>query len=545
MKEPTSYLLNELLQLNSIKIDKRELEFQFESHPSYPSLHSITGVLNHFGIENLAIEVPRNEETLNELPGSFIAHVEDDEGEHFVLTNRTGQNIELVYNKQTKKVLSKEAFFQFWTGILVAVEKTEDFVEKKESNLAKNAIYFACILGILLVIFHGNIGLFGTAHFFIAVIGAAISVIIVQHELGVHSVVVDKFCSGNNEKTSCDDVLNSKGATIIRNVKFSDVGLVYFLGVIISWIFTSFMTNPNVNLLVAFSLTAIPFTFYSLIYQRFVVKKWCPLCLSILAVLWVHAASLFLYKSNGDLFQVNVGSIISITFSFIVVSLLWSFIYPKLKVEQEHKKLKIEHNRFKNNYGIFNALISRRERIDTEINNSLEIVLGDKSKNPLLKVVLVTNPLCGHCKVAHQSIEPLLKYKEKGVQIVIRFNIKNDKANLDTKVASTLLAIYHTRTEEEIIMALNEAYSGISLTVWLERWKTEIDEKYFEEVEREKQWCHENNISFTPEILVNGRSFPQEYDRTDLKYFIDDIIEEELHENEEVVSESSFAIETY
>ena len=127
MKEQTSYLLYELLKLSSIKIDKKELEFQFESHPSYPSLHSITGVLNHFGIDNLAIEVPNNKETLEELPEFFIAHLKDKEGEHFVIVKRKDNQVEIILDKKSKKILSTDSFLQSWTGIIVAVEKTESF----------------------------------------------------------------------------------------------------------------------------------------------------------------------------------------------------------------------------------------------------------------------------------------------------------------------------------------------------------------------------------------------------------------------------------
>lgn len=100
MKNSTSYILTKLLLLNGIELDEKELGFQFESHPSYPSLHAITGVLNHFNIENLAIEVPRDIETLSELPNSFIAHITKKQETHFVLAIKNDDHIELIYNKK-------------------------------------------------------------------------------------------------------------------------------------------------------------------------------------------------------------------------------------------------------------------------------------------------------------------------------------------------------------------------------------------------------------------------------------------------------------
>ena len=49
-------------------------------------------------------------------------------------------------------------------------------------------------------------------------------------------------------------------------------------------------------------------------------------------------------------------------------------------------------------------------------------------------------------------------------------------------------------------------------------------------LEKEKTWCHENAINFTPEILINGRS-PKEYDKQDIMYFIEDMREERCLKN--------------
>lgn len=78
LKDTLSKLVYLLLKNNSINIDKEELIFQIKSHPSYPSLHSITGVLDHFNIDNLAIKIPSEKSVLEELPDNFIAQLNTD-----------------------------------------------------------------------------------------------------------------------------------------------------------------------------------------------------------------------------------------------------------------------------------------------------------------------------------------------------------------------------------------------------------------------------------------------------------------------------------
>ncbi len=49
--------------------------------------------------------------------------------------------------------------------------------------------------------------------------------------------------------------------------------------------------------------------------------------------------------------------------------------------------------------------------------------------------------------------------------------------------------------------------------------------KILEVIANERSWCDYNNISFTPEILVNGVAFPKEYDRQDFSLVLESIAE--------------------
>ena len=102
-----------------------------------------------------------------------------------------------------------------------------------------------------------------------------------------------------------------------------------------------------------------------------------------------------------------------------------------------------------------------------------------------------------------------------------------DKSSLDTKIAMRLLNIYHQEKEELAVDALHEIYNGTDTNQWFKKWNINEKNTYFEELKREAVWCHHNNLNFTPEILVNGRSFPNEYDMNDLRNFVEDIIEDE------------------
>ena len=539
MKNSLIYLLKGLLKKNKIKVDEKELEFQLLSHPSYPSLHSLTGVLDHFKIKNLALEVPKDIESLNQLPKVFIAYIKEEKTDDFVLVTNTNYNIQLVFDENKKKNLSLDEFMEVWTGVIVVIEKDEEIVtttKAKTIDLTKGvATLTIAVLFTLFFSFKPN--LFQSIHFLLSFAGVAISIVIIKHELGFHSKIADKFCSGNIDKINCDDVLNSKAATFFGTFKLSDVGIIYFVALILSWLLLS-VNKASYNTLLLITVLAIPFTFYSIIYQYFVVKKWCLLCLSIVLILWLQASSLYFADWGLTNISFSLNSVVLIAFSFLLTIGLWQFVLPKLKKEQELKKLKIEHYKFKRNYSIFDALISRSPKVDTDIDISSEIVFGNKSNNAPLKIAVITNPLCGHCISVHKVVEQLLELKENNIQIGICFNVNTkDKKSNDTKIALRLLELYNTEGEQQCLKAMHDIYNKLSPENWLEKWGETTEQKFMEILNLEKQWCKQNNINFTPEILVNGKSFPTEYERSDLLYFVEDIIDDEQQKIEKLTLE--------
>lgn len=527
MKRSNCNLLIELLKLSSIKIDKKELEFQFQSHPSYPSLHALTGVLNHFKIPNMAIEVPRNAETLKELPHYFLAHINHNE-ERLVLVKFVNGSINLYYDKKQSETISIKQFLEIWSGVIVVVEK-DDSINTLRSQKNMDLKFIFILLSILSIgFFFWNLpNLFQQLHFSLSVLGFYISILLVQHDLGIRTKSLEKICSGKSEKVNCEDVLQSKEAMIFGKVKWSDIGLTYFGGITLAWLLIKLKPPINDSSLLLLTVCALPFTLYSIYLQLYKLKKWCPLCLSILAILWMQGASLFFLPSFELLLSVQLKSLIITGYCLLFTYALWKFMKSKLEVNSNYKKLSVDYNRFKRNYKVFNALLHEKTSLNTSIDNCTEIVLGNKDVNAPLKIIVVTNPLCGHCKNAHKAVIPLLASHTNQIQVTIRFNVNiKDEDSVDTRAALTMLAIYQNKNEHDVILALDELYSTDTINTWLKKWERKNSLQFFSDLRKQKDWCILNNIDFTPEILLNGISYPAEYERDELKYFIDEMVEE-------------------
>lgn len=535
MNNQMFFLLNQFLNKNNIQLDKEEVKIQLLSHPYYPSINSITDLFNHFNIDNLALKVDNNLEAYSQIPESFLAQISEDKGSQLVVVSKKTDGVELIYHEHKAKNISVDKFFELWTGILVVIEKQE---KKDSDNLnkvgkIKKLIYFSTFVMLSSFFILANPSLFQIIYFALSGIGVYISYLIVIHELGLHSKILDKFCSGENKNTSCDAVLSSKGATIFGLFKLSDVGFVYFTSLVLVSLIITLSNLQTTSVIFLISSLAIPFTFYSIYYQWKVVKNWCPLCLSIVSILWLQFGILFLNNAFWKYMYIIDFSYVFFIASLLTTTSLWILIQPLLKKEQLFEKLEIEHVKFKRNFKLFNAALNLNPILDTAIPAANELIFGNKNRDALLNIIVITNPMCGYCKESHRVIEKILKNENFNIQIIIRFNVSpDDEKAKGTKIAAKILELYHSTNEKNCLYALSDIYGEMDADTWLKKWGETIPKTYLTTLKYEKEWCNNNKINFTPALLLNGQHYPKEYGKMDLLYFIDELIEEqEILEN--------------
>ncbi|MDE5421648.1 cysteine peptidase family C39 domain-containing protein [Ancylomarina sp. DW003] len=530
MNESLYDLLKGLLTKNSIKVDNTELRLQLLGHPSYPSLHSITGVLDHFRIPNLAIEIPQTEENISLLPDYFIAHVKNKKNDDFVLVNKKGQELRVQYEGGKKELISVSNFIDIWTGIVLVIESDENVKSDSSINFSKILLTLSPILlAACFMFFSQNINI--SIHFVLSMLGLTTCALIIQHELGVSSAVLNKICSGTSDKLSCNDVMESKGAKFFGFLKLSDLGIIYFLTMSLSSLLLLIGKEDFVSLYLI-SIVVLPFTLYSIYYQFRIVKKWCLLCLSVVLVLWMQSGLAFLATNPTSNFKFSLSPYLLVALSVYLTSILWIFIAPLLRKEQAYFKLKIQNHKFKRNFEIFNNLLSRSQPINTQLPDTNEIVFGDL--NSELEIVVVTNPMCGFCKNAHKLIHMSLDH-EVNVKIIVRFNISSNPEALDTRIASKLIENFHLKGAQMCLKAMDGVYGNGPKSDWLNKWGETQNENYDYILINEKKWCLDKNILFTPVVLINGKSYPPEYDFEDLEYFLDDLCEKEERVHTELV----------
>ncbi len=510
----------QLLQQLKVNVTDGSVNEAILSHPDYPSLLCISDCLKQWQVENIAVRTEKNK--TGELPLPFIAFM----GREFkAVVQITDGEVYFLNDDNKLQKENKQNFLDKWSGVALLAEAAEGAGEKeyalkkRKENLHALAIPALIGFGLLWAVvasffYSGSNALAYTALLLCKLSGIIISGLLLWYEIDKYNLTLQKICTGGGGKTNCNAILSSSKSKIFSWLSWSEAGFFYFGGS-----FLSLSLYPSsTNIIAWLNLLALPYILFSIGYQKFIAKQWCPLCLAVQALLFgefiIGFTGGFLTKPDGPfivLFQVGL--------LFLLPVAVWYFIKPHLLNEQEGKTKKYELARLKNNTEIFNALLAAQKQV-THSTEGLGITLGNpNADNTIIKVC---NPYCGPCAKAHPEIEKLLEHNNN-LKVQIIFNATNHVDDYLANPVKHLLAIAEKG---------NEIIKTKSLDDWYMTEKKDYDvfaRKYpingelqmqDAKVDAMDKWCKATEISFTPTFFINGYQLPEIYNLKDLKYLL-------------------------
>ncbi|MDR0659695.1 MAG: vitamin K epoxide reductase family protein [Prevotellaceae bacterium] len=113
-------------------------------------------------------------------------------------------------------------------------------------------------------------------------LGLSFAVPLAATELGFKLPVAERLCSISTNH-GCEKVMHSKASSITKDIKLADVGVGYFISVILCMMVFSFSGHmlyiSGMQTLTLLSSLCLPLVIFSVSYQTFAVKAYRPLCL--------------------------------------------------------------------------------------------------------------------------------------------------------------------------------------------------------------------------------------------------------------------------
>jgi uncharacterized membrane protein/thiol-disulfide isomerase/thioredoxin len=512
-----------------VKFQEKELEMVLQSAPSYPSVLSIVESCNYFGLKTAAYRADFTK-LKAEIPA--IVHFKA-EMDKFVLLNKMSDDKVNYYDATIYRNIecSLNEFCNKWTGIIIiSINNKKSIHNKKKFTTNISPVWLFIAFSICCTLFYGFENAQSLTLLFYAIgllilkfIGLWLSIVLVRHEIGSTHSVFDAFCH-KRDSFDCDKVINSNVSQLFNLVTLADLGCVYFVMGIISLILGVFsgLLYHIVTIIFYISACCIPFILFSVFYQRFVVKKWCPLCLSVMGIILLENILFLFYGQTKLNFTALHSSIILMLFSFISSLIALQWIKQSSKNSYKLFNTIKSQLKLKRNPIIFASLFGHEAFSSLPKDDSF--IIGEKES--AITITTLLSPFCIPCKkTANEIIELIERYPQ-----LIQWHIR-----LDGVTSSEYAEI------NKIQLSLAELYfKGDSSKVKLSIIKDWFKEQNFESFSKEHaiksiskesirffaQHVKNNGMLKTnkvPTVWINNRTLPQEYSIKDIPFLLTNV----------------------
>lgn len=489
----------------------------YNEHPHKYNLFGLSKMLLDYGIKNQGIRLKNKKQDIFSIETPFITHFEGD----FALVTRLDQEkIHYIWNGQRISI-STDVFIEGWSGVLLLADHSEKGeepyyslnkkIEKLKFIKKGLLLLFLSILFIFLYItnkIYNDIG--QTLNLLINMLGIYISLTLVLKQSYSQSNYIDKICS-IFKKSDCNNILESKAAKLWGVIGWSEIGLGYFVAntlmILLFPELSSYTTIINISIL--------PYTLWSIWYQKIKAKLWCPLCLVIQILLWMIFLCNLLF--SGIYFPiVTIPNLIIVMCIYTIPILVINNILPQFtrSIELEHTKWEI--NSLKTDEEIFIALLKKQPYYNIDKKTS-RILWGNPQSD--IMVTILTNPYCNPCAYMHERIENLLKNNEENICIQYIFSYFNKELSEANKY---LIASYlkYDKIESQDIFGKWFSEGKTDGVSFFKKYDLNINnESIIQEFELHENWGKNQKISHTPAVLINGYLLPLNYKVEDIKYF--------------------------
>ncbi|MDL2265591.1 hypothetical protein LJC43_04335 [Parabacteroides sp. OttesenSCG-928-G21] len=333
----------------------------FNEHPHKYSLFGLSKMLFAYGVQNAGTRIMNKEKDIFNIETPFIAHT----GNDFVTVYKVDPDQVHFFRDGEKIIIPVSEFIQIWSGIILLVEIKPDSGEPNYiAHRKENLLYIArkSILILAIILFFGIVyswhSLSADLGFILLLIvnffGAYISFLLVLQQVHINSRYADKICSLFN-KSDCNNVLESKAAKLLGVFGWSEIGLGYFVANIVILMFFPQM----ISFFVLINILVLPYTVWSVWYQKIKIQQWCPLCLIVQILLWViFVLNVFFgYIQFPDF---HIQNILIIGCIFTISIFTFNILLSKLSEENQVIELRQEINSIKANKEVFKTLLMQQ-----------------------------------------------------------------------------------------------------------------------------------------------------------------------------------------
>lgn len=289
-------IFSDLLSLLGVKHTVSYSEEQFAKMP-FPTIFGLSKLLESYGIASVGLELG-NKAQIDKLPVPFVAQTVDG----YVLVKALSSDYATYLTQGIEQKVPITELIAAMTNKVLVVNACgcsgePNYVEHRlieTADGAKKWILAICCVALFAYCFISNHIYDDVSKILLSIIGLAgiyITYLLVQKSAHIKNRRADAVCNVV-QAGGCDDILNMSAAKFFGIFGWSEVGFAYF-----SVSLLCLLVFPQYTMyLAACNVLCLPFSFWSVWYQKFRAHKWCTLCLCVQGMLWL---SFFCYLGGG------------------------------------------------------------------------------------------------------------------------------------------------------------------------------------------------------------------------------------------------------
>lgn len=339
----------------------------------------------------------------------------------------------------------------------------------------------------------------------LSILGCFFSGMLITQQMKIHNSLAESFCHAF-KASSCNNVLESSSAKLLKRYSWSEIGFSYFLVN-----FISLMISDRSQFILSYvTALSLLYSVWSVWYQHR-LSQWCPICLMVQGIVFVQ---FLCYLLGGFYFQIVKCDglvIVCLISAYICSTLIINKFIPLLANSFQLQRTRWEYNHLKMNDKVFDLLLHEGAKYDT-VESSIEF--GTKKSNKI--ITIFSNPYCNPCANMHERLQKL--YASNSCLIRYVFTSFSPEWNIINKY---LIAVYQQYGAEKAWEIYTQWYNkGKFLQEhFFDNLHLNMDSANIElEFKRHEQWRNSTKLNATPTILVNGYKIPYGYKIEDMQY---------------------------
>ncbi|MDO7851833.1 vitamin K epoxide reductase family protein [Hymenobacter convexus] len=512
-----------LLKEINASVSRTSIATTLQHHPDYPSLFAVTDSLSHWKIENSPVRLTSAE--LSQARPPFIAHLKDNQ--LVVVTKIEPHQVSYFHTRPARD--TTEAFVSRWSGISVLVSaagrvREPDFLARRRAEHLRRLRLPALglVVASALVVAGAGLGSALLASLLVTkLLGMVLCGLLVK-SLAHDSTTLNSLCEAS-AKTSCKEVLHSSAAQLFGFIGLSDIGMVYFSGAGLALLAGLGLGRATevATVLKGLSLASVVVVFFSVYYQAAVVRKWCVLCLGVMAVLLLDVVIFLLAGQSLALGEIQVLPVVVVVGALIGAASIWSYLQEFQETRVAGRTYRARYARLKNNPTVFQALLAASPSMLPTPAGAPEVVLG--TPEAALHLVLVLSPYCAPCAAMVTELVQLLDDAGSKIRVSLRFSTFSVyEGEAKNQAILCFMELYRRLSKQDFTDALAFWYETMDMEAFLVRYPGLAEHRPHlpQLLENAVAWSIAANITHTPMAFVNNRKLPQNYALKDLRYFV-------------------------